>query len=178
MRGRSRWPWWAAAAAVLAAGVTGVSLWGTSGGPGPPPSRARVYSAVDACLLTGSQGIADPSVTPVWSGMQDASLATRAKVSYLAVSGPDTAGNALPFLGSLLVRHCNVIVADGAAEQAAVDTDAARFSAVRFVVVGTGAPTVDVTSRAANVTVVGGPRSGLRAAVAGVIIQDVTAAPG
>ncbi len=165
-----RWPWWVTAAALAAATITGVSVWaGIGGGPSQPPARARAYSGVDACLLTGARGIADPSAAPVWAGMEDASLATRAKVSYLAVSGPATVGNALPFLGALLVRHCNVIVAQGAAEQAAVAVDAGRNPGVRFVVAGS-------TAQAPNVMVLAGPRSGLRAAVASVITQAVNAA--
>jgi hypothetical protein len=92
-------------------------------------------------------------------------------VSYLAVNGPATVGNALPYLGALLVRHCNVIVAEGAAEQAAVAADAGRFPSVRFVVVGHAA-------QAPNVTVLPGPRSGLRSAVAGVITEAANAAGG
>lgn len=127
-----------------------------------------MYTAYDACLLTGAGGIADPAAAPVWAGMRDASLATRAKVSYLAVSGPATAGNARPYLGALLVRHCNVIVTDGPAEQAAATAEASRFPGVDFVVVGSAVP-------AANVTVLGGARSGLRAEVADLITKDANA---
>jgi hypothetical protein len=167
-----RWPWWVTAATLAAATITGVSIWaGSDGGHSQPPARARVYSAFDACLLIGAHGIADPSAAPVWAGMEDASMATRAKVSYLAVSGPATVGNAVPYLGALLVRHCNVIVAEGAAEQAAVALDAGRNPGVRFVVAGSAA-------QAPDVTVLAGPRSGLRAAVASVITQAVNAAGG
>jgi basic membrane lipoprotein Med (substrate-binding protein (PBP1-ABC) superfamily) len=145
-------------------------VWVASGGSSSqPPARARVYSAYDACLLTGAGGIADPAAAPLWAGMQDASQATRAKVSYLAVSGPATAANTQPYLGALLVRHCNVIVTDGPAEQAAATADASRFPGVHFVIVGNAVA-------AANVTVLGGARSALRAAVAGLITKDANAA--
>src|SRR5688572_8099415 len=42
--------------------------------------RERRYLDYTACLLTGEKGIADPAAAPVWAGMQEASLATHAKV--------------------------------------------------------------------------------------------------
>jgi hypothetical protein len=68
--------------------------------------------------------------------MQDASLATHARVQYMAVVGESTVGNALPYLNSLLQRRCSVVVAVGGAPAAAVGVDAARYPAVRFVAVG------------------------------------------
>jgi basic membrane lipoprotein Med (substrate-binding protein (PBP1-ABC) superfamily) len=85
--------------------------------------------------------------------MQSASLATHAKVSYLAVSGPQTEENATTYLGSLVVQQCDVIIAAGAAEQAAVITDAGQFRSVRFAVVSTlagpvaGLPPMSQSSR-------------------------------
>jgi hypothetical protein len=112
--------------------------------------RARVYSAFSACLLTGPRGLADSQVTPVWAGLEDASLATRAKVSYLAVAGPATVGNAIPYLGSLVASHCDVIVAVGLTQAAAVRADSGRFPRVRFVEVGPAMARRNVTVVAAS----------------------------
>ena len=144
----------------------------SSGGRVLPPARARAYENVDACLLTGSRGLADPEAAQVWAGMQDASRSTTARVSYLAVTGPDTEADAAPFAGSLLVRGCKVIVASGGPERAAALADASRFSSVRFVVAGAAAGSPP------NVTAIAFATSGLRATVASAVTADVHAAGG
>jgi basic membrane lipoprotein Med (substrate-binding protein (PBP1-ABC) superfamily) len=154
---------------LLAAGAAGTGMavaavaWLT-GGSRLPPARARVYSAFSACLLTGAAGVADPRVAPVWAGLEQASQATRAKVSFMQVTGPATVGNAMPYVGALGMRHCNVIVAAGPPEAAAVTAESARFPATRFVVVG-GA------GRArANVTVIAaGAPGAVQAGVASLV---------
>jgi len=152
--------------------VSGGPLPWSSGGQGLPPARARVYESVDACLLTGPQGLADPDASQVWAGMQDASKANSARVSYLAVTGPATAAQAAPFAGTLLVRGCKVVVASGTPERAAVLAEAARYGSVRFVVEGAapGSP--------ANVTALVFSTSGLRAGVASAVEAGVHAAGG
>ena len=137
-----------------------------------PPPRARVYENVDACLLTGSQGLADPAAAQAWAGLEDASRATSARVSYLAATGPATEAEAVPFAGSLLVRGCKVIVASGTAERAAALTEARQFGSVRFVVDGPapGSPP--------NVTALVFTTSGLRASVASAVEDGVRSASG
>lgn len=170
-----RWPSravWLSAAVVVAAGVAaGLAISISGSGRALPPVRARVYLNVDACLLTGPAGIADPTAAQVWAGMEDASRATSVRVSYLEVTGPGTEANALPFLGSLLVRGCRVIAATGAPERAAVLADAPRFTRVRFVVTG-------AASGPANLTAVVFTPSGLRAAVATAVESGVRSAGG
>jgi basic membrane lipoprotein Med (substrate-binding protein (PBP1-ABC) superfamily) len=158
---------------VLALAASAVVLSSCSaGGPAAPPARARAYSSFKACLLTGAQGIAGSPAKQVWAGMQDASLRTHAQVSYLAVSGPATKANALPFLGSLLVEHCGVVVASGSAEQAAALADASRFPAVRFVMAGDAG---DGPVGGSNVSAVSaGPSGGLRGAIATAVAADVS----
>ena len=105
MRNRERGFWFlVGGAGVAIAGLTiGLTLDFTGGAPASAPAaRARSYTDLQACLLTGERGLADPAAAALWAGMEQASLATHAKVSYLAVAGPQTSGNALPFLGSLL----------------------------------------------------------------------------
>lgn len=101
-----------------------------------PPARQRQYLPFAACLLTGSAGLADPASAPVWAGMQSASLATRAKVEYLAVTGPATEANAAIFVNTLVMRQCNVVLAAGPAEVAAASAQARALPHVRFVTVG------------------------------------------
>ena len=154
--------------------VSGAPLpWSSSSGDRVlPPARARVYENVDACLLTGAQGLADPAAAQAWAGMEDASQATTARVSYLAVTGPETEAQAEPFAGTLLVRGCKVVVASGAAERAAALAEASRFGSVRFVVTGAAA------GGQPNVTALTFTPSGLRSAVASAVEADVHAAGG
>ncbi len=116
----------AVAAAGVALAVSGAPLPWPGGGQALPPPRAWVYESVDACLLTGARGLADPATAQAWAGMQDASRATSARVSYLAVTGLATAAQAEPFAGSLLVGGCKVVAASGAAERAAALAQAGR----------------------------------------------------
>jgi hypothetical protein len=152
--------------------VSGAPLPWSRGGQALPPPRARVYESVDACLLTGARGLADPAAAQAWAGMQDASRATSARVSYLAVTGPATAAQAEPFAGSLLVGGCKVVVASGAAERAAALAEAGRFASVRFVVTGPASATDP------NVTVLTFTTSGLRSGVASAVEADVHAEGG
>ena len=167
MRWRS-WPVLVTSTVMVAAAVVaGLMLSGTFGGGSLPAARARVYVNVDACLLTGPGGVSDPAVAPVWAGMEQASLSTRARVSYLSVQGPATEANAVPFLGSLLVRGCKVIFAAGDPERAAVLADAGKFPAVKFVIFGAG-------SAPSNVTVLTFVAAGgVQSSVANVMIEAV-----
>jgi hypothetical protein len=172
MRGGRLWLWVGGVAAVAAC-AAGLAVWAIGRGPAGSalvPSRARAYGSFQSCLLTGARGVADPTAGQVWAGMEDASLKTGSKVSYLAVPGPATAANAISFVGSLLVRNCRVIVALGAPEQAAVITDASRFPGVRFVIAGTG---IVGPVGGANVAVVSSASSGLRSAVRTTVTTDV-----
>jgi hypothetical protein len=166
----------AGAAAVAAAGMgIGLAVSGTPWSPGGrvlPPARARAYESVDACLLTGARGLADPAAAQAWAGMEDASQATSARVSYLAVTGPATVAAAEPFAGSLLVQGCTVIVASGAAERAAALAEAGQFGSVRFVVTGPAAGSPP------NVTALAFTPSGLAASVASAVETGVHAAGG
>jgi len=162
VRGRRRLRWAAVAGVVVAGGLV-VWLWLGTGGRAIPLPRARAYTAFSACLLTGPRGLADERVAPVWAGMQEASLATRAKVSYLPVAGPGTVGAAMPDLATLVLRHCDVIIAVGPPETAAVSADSRRFPGTRFVTVGPG------TARS-NVTVVpAGSADAVRSRVASLV---------
>ncbi len=114
--------WWAVAAACVGAGlILAVVLWpGSSGGRNLPPTRARAYAA------WGS----------VWAGMEQASAKTSAKVSYLAVAGEDTAGNAQTYLATAAGEQCDLVIAVGGPQLQGVASVASRFPRTRFAVVG------------------------------------------
>lgn len=122
-----------AAAALVAAGVT-VFVRGHS--PQGPADARQFYSASSVCLLTDSRGITALPASTVWAGLEDASLATHAKVTYLTVNGPATAARAVPYVNSLVEQHCNVIVAAGAPQVSALTEVAARTPKTNFVIVG------------------------------------------
>lgn len=172
-----RWPGRGALVVLAVAAAAGVSaglVIATPGSSGSAPRlalpRARVYKSVDACLLTGPDGV-QGTAAQAWAGMEDASRVTAARVSYLAVTDPATEGNAASFLGSLLVRGCRVIVAWGGPERAAVLAGANRFPKVRFVVAGNVAGHRNVTGLAFA-------SSGMNAAVAAAVESGVRAAGG
>jgi hypothetical protein len=119
------------AAALLAAGVT----LGACGSSPQAPPPARQYTAQAACLLTGPGGITATPASTVWAGMQDASRATHAKVTYLAVNGPATT-SAVPYANALIEQHCNVVLAAGAPETSALTQIAPRTPKTYFVIVG------------------------------------------
>lgn len=159
---RHRWP---VAGGVCVVALLGVwALW-----PAEPPPRARQYLEFTACLLAGARGIAEPAAGPVWGGMQEASRATRAKVQYLAVVGPQTADNAAPFLASLAQGRCDLVFVAGEGPIAAVPTIAGRFPDARFYAVGGAA--------ARNVSTLDGSDSArLRAEVARIVADAARAA--
>ena len=162
----------AVAGAGVGLAVSGAPLPWSAGGRVLPSARARAYENVDACLLTGARGLSDPAAAQAWAGMEAASQATSARVSYLAVTGPATVAAAEPFAGSLLVQGCKVIVASGAAERAAALAEAGRFGSVRFVVTGPAA------GSPGNVTALAFTPSGLEAGVASAVETGVRAAGG
>lgn len=145
LRGRRGWY---AGVAVLFAAVVGiaVALWATR----DSEPRARQYLDFTACLLTDERGIAGPEAAAVWAGMQETSLATRAKVRYRAVAGEQSTENAVTFLASLAQSECSLVFAVGDLPQAAVDAGAARFPRVHFAVVGQArtAPNVSTINEA------------------------------
>jgi hypothetical protein len=131
-----RFWWMAGAGAVVVDLVLAVVLWPR--GRDLPPPRARVYTEASACLLTGSSGVSEQQAAAAWSGMESASVRTRTKVSYLAVSGDDSVANAVPYVNTLVQRGCGLIIAIGPSQVGAVQQRAASFPAVHFAVVGSG----------------------------------------
>lgn len=145
-RRKSAWRrWWLAlsprrrfmaggAATGLVVLAAGLFVWQSPSGT--TPEASEYLASFTACLLTDSHGLAAPETALVWRGMENASLATQAKVEYLPVMSGSTAAAAAPYLASLLHRQCNVVVATGPAQVAAVSAQARRFQSVEFVVPG------------------------------------------
>ncbi|MBY8885842.1 BMP family ABC transporter substrate-binding protein [Streptomyces sp. PTM05] len=150
MRHRN-WVVGGAAAAIVAAGGMGVWLAAGSDSSATTP-RARQYTDFNACVLTDGQGVVGRQAASVWSGMEDASLTTHAKVSSLPVYGPATVANAVPYVNSLVQRRCDMVLAVGGVQAAAVEQVAPRHSGVRFVVIGQGVPRANVTVLKADST--------------------------
>lgn len=142
---RRRWWLIGASSTVVIAGLVWL-LWPST----EPAPRARQYLDFTACLLADEHGITGADAAPVWAGMQDASLATHAKVQFLTIEGPQTTANALPFLASLAQSKCDMVFAAGAVPVAAVDGGASRFPKVRFYVVGRAASNQNVTALAGS----------------------------
>lgn len=139
---RRRW-------AVVGTGVLVIALlvWALWPEPRPaPPSRARQYLAFTGCLLTDDHGIGGPAAAPVWAGLQDASLATHAKVQFLEVTGEQTGENAAPFVASLAQSHCDLVFATGPAPSAGVRQSAAAFPRVRFYLIGEPHPGSNIST--------------------------------
>lgn len=160
---RRRWGV-AAAAVVLCAIALAWALWPSSAHQYAPEARARQFSQTRICVLTDSHGITSPVAAPVWSGVDDASKATQAQGSYIAVPSPDTPQSATVYVNSLTSRKCTLIVVTGANEVAAVHAQASKHTDQHFVVVGASGPS------AANVeTIAAGDASAVRSAVASVV---------
>jgi hypothetical protein len=159
--------WLAAAATVLiAVGLIAWLAWPSTPAV-PGASRVRQYTDARACLLTGASGITTGQAATAWAGLRDASLATKAMVSYQPASGPPTATATLPYLASLAQRQCHVIVAVGHGPVAAVAADASRFAQIRFVIVA-------ARSSGPNVTAVSpAPAAQLRAAIRAAVSAAV-----
>lgn len=125
---------------VLAlAGVATLVLW-----PDAPP-RQREYLDVTACLLTDQEGVKGEQAKPVWAAMQDASVSSLVRVQHLQVNGPQTADNARAHANSLAGSRCGVVIAVGPAQVNAVVDVAPTYPAVRFVTVGGGASSSNVS---------------------------------
>jgi len=156
-----------AVAVVGALVVTGVLLSRHDDRPPIPDTRARHYTETDACLLTGKDGITGAPAADVWQGMQDASRATHARVSYAQVTGEQSVGNARPFLNGMLQRSCDVVLAVGGPEVAAASETAPRYRKTGFVLVGGGTAGQNVSTLRLG--------DGLRADVAAAVERAVKA---
>ncbi|WP_428315876.1 hypothetical protein [Kitasatospora sp. LaBMicrA B282] len=100
----------------------------------PPKVVAADYSGrATACLAsdTATAG-ASNEVQQVWSAMQHASAGKNVQQLIQPVSNAD---QALPYLGSLISQHCDLIVTIGPAFGQAVPTTAKAVPTARFTAV-------------------------------------------
>jgi basic membrane lipoprotein Med (substrate-binding protein (PBP1-ABC) superfamily) len=128
-----------AALALILGAVAAWAFW-----PDPRP-RQREYLDATACLLTDEKGVTGKGAAPIWSAMQDASVSSLVRVQYLPVNGPQTADNARAYVASLAGGKCGVVIAVGTAQVDAVTATAQTFPAARFVTVGGGTPSANVS---------------------------------
>lgn len=144
------WLGWAAAITI----VVGSFVWLWLAPAEPAPSRQRDYRAESVCLLTDADGVLGSAAAPVWAGLQQGSLETLVKVSYVAVSGPQEVDNAATFVAGLVQGRCDLLVAVGEVPVKAVSASAPNFPDQRFAVVG--------GSAASNVSVLEGTTAAAR----------------
>lgn len=78
--------------------------------------------------------------------MQSASLATSMNVTYLAATGATGVADVQPYLNTLLHRRCDVVVAVGDKEVAAVAASAGANPAAHFVAVGSASAAPNVAA--------------------------------
>lgn len=131
------------------------------------PTRASQYTASTACLLTDSHGINAAPASTVWAGMEDASMATRAKATYLTVNGPDTAANAIPYANSLIEERCNVVLAVGTPQTGALIQIATHNPKTSFVIVGNS--TASATANLKTISITANTRSQVEQTVAALV---------
>jgi basic membrane lipoprotein Med (substrate-binding protein (PBP1-ABC) superfamily) len=159
--------WLTALAALAAFGGLTAGLVATF--TGSPAVGERQYLSFTGCLLTDSDGINGQPAAAAWAGLQSAAAATRMQAQYLAV--PANAASASPYLASLVIQHCGLVVAAGSAQAAAVAGDASRFKSVRFVVIGGSASGTNV-----SVVTVGGGAAAVQSDVNNLARAAVAAA--
>jgi len=123
-----------AAAVVLVAGLVAWVAWPRA--QGDPPPRERTYRDVTACLLTDDKGLLNDPAKSVWAGMQEVSVAKSVRVQYRAIVGEQSAANGLPYFNSLAQQKCAVIVAAGPVPLASMQAGMAKFTGIRYAVVG------------------------------------------
>ncbi|WP_393082089.1 hypothetical protein [Streptomyces sp. LN704] len=169
---------------VAAVAVTGYFLSRTETTRRLPDTTARSYRDVDACLLTGKDGITAGTVAAqVWEGMQDASLETHVRVSHVPVTGEQSAAGARSYLRGLLQRSCDLVLAAGGPQIEAAEQAAPLHRTVDFVLVGDGGSGSEDTGSARNADSGKGfgnitfarPGDGLRAEVADAVERQVAA---
>ncbi|MET8290529.1 hypothetical protein ACIA7S_30630 [Streptomyces sp. NPDC051643] len=169
---------------VAAVAVTGYFLSRTETARRLPATTPRSSKDVDACLLTGKDGItAGTAAAQVWEGMQDASLETHVRVSHVPVTGEQSAANARSYLSGLLQRSCDLVLAAGGPQTEAAEQAAPLHRTVDFVLVGDSASGSEDTGSAqdadsgkgsGNITFAR-PGDGLRAEVADAVERQVAA---
>jgi hypothetical protein len=147
------------AGAIAVVALAAAGIWALWPDHRPAPPRARQYTAFSACLATDPQGVAGQPAAAVWAGMQDASLKTLMKVSYLAVPGQRSADNIRPYIAGLVQKKCDIVVAADPLTVTTAADSAAAFPTTRFLLVGTAAG-------GRNVVTVPGDPAALRASVA------------
>jgi len=114
----------------MVAAITGLTTWALW----PDAPRQREYIDAKACLLTDEKGILGEPAKTTWSAMKDASATTLVRAQYL----PITTDDAEPYLNTLVLSHCGLIVAAGSTPVGTVTGNAGKHLDVQFVTVNGG----------------------------------------
>jgi basic membrane lipoprotein Med (substrate-binding protein (PBP1-ABC) superfamily) len=161
---RSRWRWWGLGATVAVVAIA--VLWAAWPAPQAPAPRARQYLDVTACLLTDEHGLSGPTASGVWAAMQDASAATRVRVQYRTPAKTETAEDVAPYLTSMALARCDLIVTTDRASATAAQRAAKQFPRTTFYVIGGD-------HRESNVIPIGGTGDQVPAQVRAAIVERV-----
>jgi hypothetical protein len=143
-----------------------------------PEARARTYGQVSNCLLTDPSGIQGAFAAAVWAGMESASAANHAQVSYLAIQGPDTTANAEIYINTLAMRGCSTILVAGSVSAQAAVHRAASWANQRLVTVTTTAPASSTSGGGKLTTISSGSLKSVTAQVKALLMSaDYASAP-
>lgn len=129
---------WAIIAIVISTSIatTGLLWLLRSGGRYIPPARTRTTIEFTACVLTDPHGIISTAAAPAWQGVQAAQAATNLKAQTLQTARADHLTDAVIAVNTLAQRSCNLIIATGPRQTAAVWKQASLLPTQRFLVIG------------------------------------------
>ena len=86
-------------------------------------------------MLTGPGGISRDPAAAAWASLQPVAAQAKVRLSYLAVAGEDSVPRATSFIAVQARQGCDIIVAVGESEVAAVTTSMTAYPHIQFVVV-------------------------------------------
>lgn len=132
-------------AATLAA-----TVWLTWPTPPPETSRAHAFRDVDICVLTDARGVTVEPAKTAWANLQPVASSARVRLSYLSVSGPQTAQRAGQFLSTLVQRGCDTVVAIGPTQTAGAEAAIVAHPDVHLLTVESDAEAAAIGSRVAT----------------------------
>jgi basic membrane lipoprotein Med (substrate-binding protein (PBP1-ABC) superfamily) len=100
-----------------------------------PAARTRTTIAFTACVLTDSHGIAGKDAAPAWRGVLNAQASTNLRAQSLQVAGKGRTADAVIAVNTLTQRSCNLIIAAGDPQVAAVWKQASLYPEQDFLVI-------------------------------------------
>jgi basic membrane lipoprotein Med (substrate-binding protein (PBP1-ABC) superfamily) len=132
-----RWLIAVTAVTVVAILTIGLTLLLNDHGRRIPPARTRTTIAFTACLLTDAHGVTGTTAAPAWQGILKAQAATNMKAQSLQVTEKGRVAEAVIGVNTLAQRSCNLVIATGELQTAAVWQQATTFRRQHFLVITT-----------------------------------------